>query len=202
MTTTKTKDTKSEDRLPLEAEHWRQRRFGKSPEKRRDSAMAHIVIHATFSPSSTVAGRGPSHLLRWGHHHYWWELHTSILLTARHERSFQQQLLSQQEGEKVMEAEPSVRLGEGGEWAESNLRFGPSTSSTVSGRCLLAVSGSKRVRAEPSRGHRPQSTMGASGLTPRRKCSMGARTPPIRAHMEPMPIPFCLRSKRCREWDE
>lgn len=74
----------------------------------------------------------------------------------------------------------------------SNLRLNPSTSSMVSGRGLLAVSGSSRVRTEPSRGHRPHSTMGACGLILLRKYIIGARTPPVRAHMEPMPIPFCL----------
>lgn len=75
----------------------------------------------------------------------------------------------------------------------SDLRLDPSTSSMVSGSGLLAVSGSSRVRAEPSRGQRPHRTMGAWGLMLRKRCIMGASTPPVRAHMEPIPIPFCLR---------
>lgn len=74
----------------------------------------------------------------------------------------------------------------------SSLRLDPSTSSMVSGRDLLAVSGSSRVRTAPSRGQRPHRTMGACGLMLLRRYSMGARTPPVRAHMEPIPIPFCL----------
>lgn len=75
----------------------------------------------------------------------------------------------------------------------------PSTSSMLSGSGLLAVSGSSIVRAEPNRGQRPHRTMGAWGLIPLRRYIMGARTPPVRAHIEPIPIPFCLKNTMTRQ---
>lgn len=79
---------------------------------------------------------------------------------------------------------------------ESHLAITPSTSSIVSGRGLLAVSGSSRVRPAPSSGQRPLRTMGAWGLMFLRRYIMGAKTPPVRAHMDPIPIPFCLQVQR------
>lgn len=80
--------------------------------------------------------------------------------------------------------------------AVSHLKLVLSTSSIVSGRGLWAVSGRNIVRAAPMSGHRPNTTMGAWWLMFLMREMMGAITPPARAHIEPIPMPFCLRKRK------
>lgn len=62
----------------------------------------------------------------------------------------------------------------------------------VSGSGLLVVSGRPSARAAPIRGAKPNMTVDTAKLLSPRKFTIGAKTPPIRAHMEDTPIPVCL----------